>query len=304
MKNNSSESIKKQGARGRVQCGFVALKQFLICASAALSALAASADTLTWIGRGDAPVFSDALNWKSDGSHVVPQNGDTISFSGIGAAISVSNDIANLRVADIQNASAKVVTIDGTLVADTIGTNNHSRYIAAGENGDITVDTIDFSGSGAAMVNSSRGVFRIGTGRLVSTAASNQNAYLTDNAESTMPIVVTNGLIDKVDHSNGHNFYLNGNARDTEIILGPGGLSFEGTVGYVFQVYAGRNVTIHPMADWSLAQGLFANGDLSVSFITPARSPSPVTARSSSIARIAPTTPIVRSISRTLRPFR
>ena len=149
---------------------------FLLAAVIALAAAGAYADTLKWIGRGDAPVFSDALNWKSDGSHVVPQNGDTISFSGIGAALSVSNDIANLRVADIQNASAKVVTIDGTLVADTIGTNNHSRYIAAGENGDITVDTIDFSWNGAAMINSTRGVFRIGTGRLVSTSAADQNA--------------------------------------------------------------------------------------------------------------------------------
>lgn len=231
-------------------------------AIALFAAAGAFADTLTWIGRGSSPVFSDALNWKSDGSHVVPQNGDTISFSGIGAALSVSNDIANLRVADIQNASAKVVTIDGTLVADTIGTNNHSRYIAAGENGDITVDTIDFSWNGAAMINSTRGVFRIGTGRLVSTSAANQNAYLTDNAESTMPVVVTNGLVDKVDHSQGHNFYLNGNARDTEIVLGPGGLSFEGTAGYVFQVQSGRNVTIHPMADWSLSEGLYVNGDI------------------------------------------
>ena len=229
---------------------------------ALFAAAGAFADTLTWIGRGDAPVFSDALNWKSDGSHAVPQNGDTISFSDIGAALSVSNDIANLRVADIQNASAKVVTIDGTLVADTIGTNNHSRYIAAGENGDITVDTIDFSWNGAAMINSTRGVFRIGTGRLVSTSAADQNAYLTDNAESTMPVVVTNGLVNNMEHSKAHNFYLNGNARDTEIVLGPGGLSFEGSLSHVFQVQAGRNVTIHPMADWSLAQGLYANGDL------------------------------------------
>ena len=120
MKNSSPKSVKKQSAHGRVQCGFVALKQFFFCAAAALSALAASADTLSWRGKGDTNRFSEPMNWSSDGTHAIPQNGDTISFAGITTGISITNDIENLRLASIVDNLNYAVWINGKLEAGAV----------------------------------------------------------------------------------------------------------------------------------------------------------------------------------------
>ena len=72
----------------------------------------AMADTLTWNG-GASGSFSTGP-WTSDGSHTMPQNGDTLVF---GTGGTLENDISGLSVAGLSFTSSSAVTLTGSQIA-------------------------------------------------------------------------------------------------------------------------------------------------------------------------------------------
>ena len=75
----------------------------------AFAAVSVSADTLTWVGAGGGN-WSDAANWSSDGSHAIPQSGDTIKINTLKSGETYNNDIVGLSTPHLefggQSASA------------------------------------------------------------------------------------------------------------------------------------------------------------------------------------------------------
>ena len=109
---------------------------FVAVAVAFFAAASASADTLLWRGKGDTTRFSEPMNWSSsDGSHAIPQNGDTISFANITTGISITNDIENLRLASIVDNLNYAVWINGKLEAGAVNSPGSAFLIAAGASG-------------------------------------------------------------------------------------------------------------------------------------------------------------------------
>ena len=80
------------------------------------------------------------MNWSSDGTHAIPQNGDTISFANITTGISITNDIPNLRLASIVDNLNYGVWINGKLEAGAVNSPGSAFLIAAGASGDLTND--------------------------------------------------------------------------------------------------------------------------------------------------------------------
>ena len=72
------------------------MKKSVIFATAAF-VFAAAADTLTWTGKGDGVFWSDSRNWSSDGTHTVPESGDSV-IAKVNAYCTVSNDIEGLSL--------------------------------------------------------------------------------------------------------------------------------------------------------------------------------------------------------------
>jgi len=62
------------------------------------------ADTLTWVGTGGGN-WSVAANWSSDGSHTVPQPGDTIKINTLKSGETYNNDIVGLSTRTSSSAA-------------------------------------------------------------------------------------------------------------------------------------------------------------------------------------------------------
>lgn len=96
----------------------------MIAAAVAVSTMIPSptwADTLTWKG-GDGH-FSDDAKWTSDGSHTIPQNGDSVTLTSTAAA-TIVNDIANLTLSSVTfPADSKAITVQGDFAGMTAITN-------------------------------------------------------------------------------------------------------------------------------------------------------------------------------------
>lgn len=74
-----------------------------------LAAGLAQAATLTWSGAGDGRTFGDAANWTPAQA---PVAGDALVFAN-GAALTVENDVADLRVASLTFSGAGATTVNG-----------------------------------------------------------------------------------------------------------------------------------------------------------------------------------------------
>ena len=66
-----------------------------------LAAGVLKADTLTWTASGGG-MWSNAANWSSDGSHTVPQSGDTIKILGLKSGEVYENDIDGLSTPHLE----------------------------------------------------------------------------------------------------------------------------------------------------------------------------------------------------------
>ena len=96
-------------------------KLMTIAAIAASASSAMFADTLTWNGGGGN--FSDDTKWTSDGSHAIPQNGDSVILTSTAAA-TIVNDIANLTLSSVTfPADSKAITVQGDFAGMTAITN-------------------------------------------------------------------------------------------------------------------------------------------------------------------------------------
>ena len=67
--------------------------------------VSASADTLTWKTAGGGK-WSDAANWLSNGTHTVPQSGDTIIIASLPGGATCENDIEGLECPHLELGSA------------------------------------------------------------------------------------------------------------------------------------------------------------------------------------------------------
>lgn len=70
---------------------------YTVCAMGAM----AWADTLTWKGGGANNNWSTAANWTSDGSHTIPQNGDSVSVT-LKYGTECNNDLTGLSLAHLE----------------------------------------------------------------------------------------------------------------------------------------------------------------------------------------------------------
>lgn len=74
-----------------------------------LAAGLAQAATLTWSGAGDGKTFGDAANWTPAQT---PAAGDALVFANA-SALTVENDLADLRVASLVFSGAGATTVNG-----------------------------------------------------------------------------------------------------------------------------------------------------------------------------------------------
>jgi autotransporter-associated beta strand protein len=86
-------SVKRGARRARLMA--VASAAFLFWT---LAPGAAHADTCTWSGAGASNLWSLAANWTCNGSHVVPEDGDTLVFPATGTQFANTNDLTDLVV--------------------------------------------------------------------------------------------------------------------------------------------------------------------------------------------------------------
>jgi hypothetical protein len=106
----------------------------------ALVSVAAPAfgDTLTWTASGGGN-WSDANNWSSDGSHAIPQSGDTIKINTLKSGETYNNDIVGLSTPHLefggQSASAypmltgNQITLTGGMNAFSSASGRFNCYI-------------------------------------------------------------------------------------------------------------------------------------------------------------------------------
>ena len=107
-------------------------------AAVALICAAAHGDTLTWVGSGGGN-WSAAANWSSDGSHTVPQPGDTIKINTLKSGETYNNDIVGLSTPHLefggQDASpypkltGNQITLTGGINAFSSASGRYNSYI-------------------------------------------------------------------------------------------------------------------------------------------------------------------------------
>lgn len=103
-----------------------------------LAAGVLKADTLTWTASGGG-MWSNAANWSSDGSHTVPQSGDTIKILGLKSGEVYENDIDGLSTPHLEfggstdspypQVKGKQVTLTGGMNALKTASGRIANYL-------------------------------------------------------------------------------------------------------------------------------------------------------------------------------
>ena len=103
-----------------------------------LAAGVLKADTLTWTASGGG-MWSHAANWSSDGSHTVPQSGDTIKILGLKSGEVYENDIDGLSTPHLEfggstdspypQVKGKQVTLTGGMNALKTASGRIANYL-------------------------------------------------------------------------------------------------------------------------------------------------------------------------------
>ena len=105
-----------------------------------LAAGVLKADTLTWTGAGNGAFWSDPANWSSDGSHTVPQSGDSV-IACVDVGCNVTNDIVGLALPYLElryktsssTSAARYADYYGEKITLTGGTNAlKGKYVGSG----------------------------------------------------------------------------------------------------------------------------------------------------------------------------
>jgi hypothetical protein len=107
-------------------------------AAVALICAAAHGDTLTWVGTGGGN-WSVAANWSSDGSHTVPESGDTIKINTLKSGETYHNDIVGLSTPHLEfggsssspypQLTGNQITLTGGLNAFSSASGRYNSYI-------------------------------------------------------------------------------------------------------------------------------------------------------------------------------